>query len=142
MTALFCLPAARPQKCYDKNYMKSTNYRIYQGSDASHGVFWRALRNLPPDQHVSAFLDYYEQIKLEVDTGECTLREAGQALAPGLYSDSICRGLYAGGIMIACGEAENIAGWIYADIEEAWEDWRVVVGALDGLVDLSRGGTL
>lgn len=117
------------------------NYRQYNGSNTAHKQFWEALTKFPPDQHILAFLDFFAQVKLEVESGMCTLREAGCALAPGQYDDAMNAGSYGGGITIGCGAAEELAGWIYADIEEAWDDWRIVVDALDGLVEIKNNGS-
>ena len=110
--------------------MTSSDYKSYKGNNESHRLFWRSLDAFPPEQHILAFLDFFAQIKIEVENGACSLRNAGYALAPGQYDDAM---QHIGGVTIGCGAAEDLAEWIYVDIKEAHQDWQTVIDALEGL---------
>lgn len=110
---------------------------VYKGHNESHRLFWEAIKMIPPDKHILAFLDFFEQVNLEVETRMITLREAGYALATGYYDKATSDDeIYGAGIAEGCLAASSLSSWVYGDLDDVYEDWYVAQCALKGLVDL------
>ena len=103
--------------------------RYYRGHIRSHAEFWVRFRELPHEERFDAFIDFFKQVKREVEEGKCDLRDAGYALKPGFYDEDIYKPREVE-LSFADDAVEDLIVVAPTDPDEAIKLWKYVVDVM------------